>query len=487
MKRWIEQRVDRLANPMLVKEMYQSVHSKKFLAALWLLLVVSLSAYVIVYNSTHGGESGRAMFAVFGSLAYLMGVCVLPFLAFDNMREEVKGRTAELIDVTGLGAGRQVWGRLLASLVKVGLLYSVIAPFAVAAFLFKGIGLVTILLVLYVVLIGSMAACSVAILFGALTTIPKIRTLARIGFILLVLWALMMVMATGSIVMEVEWPPPGVSAGEFLGALAYITLLCGLGIWLICEAAANLITFEAAKSWGRTKIVLLLILALSLCVMFLMDVLTSGSLTGDEAIAMVAWVCIVSAICSLFWMTERTRVSRRTERKLERHDRLYGALLYPLTDGPASSAVFLLLLGGIAVGWVAFITGTGIVRYRSSMLTPVIVALVYALYLSALVIGAVRLMPPAWRTPTVRRVTLLVILLLNVVAAGAIEVGTIGGLGRVRSPLLTLLPLTHLISLGSRGRDPRWVHLLLPAFFALPLHAVVLVRHFRRYMREQFG
>ena len=302
MTEWIKDRMDRLANPLLVKEMYQSVHSKKFLAALWLLLGGALFTYAVVYLSRpESGECGGHMFAVFGTLTYLMALCVLPYLGFSNLYQEVEGRTIELVHITAITSARQVRGRLMAALTKVALLYAVVGPFAVTAFLFKGVGIEAIAFVLGLILIFSVPACALGIWFGALTSSKHIRVIARWGYVLVVGLTLFYGMVFGLASAQSFFFGFGMGGGPGLETI-FITLgvsapLALLATWFLCASAANILTFEADKCSGKTKLVLLVIVAAAFAAPVAVDAL-AGTGMDDEIIITLG---VLSTLFAALW------------------------------------------------------------------------------------------------------------------------------------------------------------------------------------------
>ena len=486
--------MDGLANPILVKEMYQSVHSKKFLVALWLLLVASLFTYVLVYlDAGPDGTCGGTMFGTFAVFTYLMSLCVLPYLAFSTLHEEIKGRTIELIHITKMDSRRHVRGRLLASLVKIGLLFSVLAPFTVAAFLFKGVAVETILLVLYLYFCSSLVACSVGIFFGALTSVERLQTVARWTYLLLIAFTLFG--APYTILVSFVAGPTGFGpiriGREILTAVGVYTTFTLLGVWFLSASSANLLTFEADKSSGRTKFILVIIVLASMGTPLAFGV---GGARIDEEIILTAVIvpCLFLALCSFLWLTDKERVCRRRQKKLERRGFFYRLLMYPFTDGPGSSALYLalvcLLLG---VGALVLLEHSGaaprqVAEARRYVVYPVIVVFVYALFFSALTWVMARLLPNRLRTATARRVLILSLVVLNCVAGVLVVTATGFGQASLRNPLTALMPMVYLLMLDDADFTVVNFDLFIPALVGIVIHVKLLWGHLRRYLRGDY-
>ncbi len=494
MIRWIKDRADRLANPLLVKEMYQSVHSRKFLAALWLLLGGALFTYVMVYVSgSHTGECGGHMFVVFGILTYVMALCILPYLGFSNLYQEVKGRTIELVHITAISSSRQVRGRLLASLVKVGLLYAVVGPFAVAAFLFKGVGIEMIGFVLALILIFSVPACALAIWFGALTSSKHVRTIARWGYVLVVIGTLFYGLGFAQAVTFGFSMGGGPDLEGMLVALGASALISLLVAWFLCASAANVLTFEADKCSGKTKLVLLLTVAAGYATPIVIDLLI-GAAIDEEVIVVLGFLASnIAALWCIFWAADRRRVARSLERRLERRGLLYRLGLFPFVDGPGSGLAYTALAFGVILAGTAALVWRDNWDWQLTYLVPPLMGFVYVLFFMALTRIVVRLLPVRWRTALTRRVTAVALVIVNLLVSALVLAGTPSRAWwdeAGHNPLFALSPLLYMRAAGEPLLDdynPAYLlPLLLPLTVGLGVCLVVGIRHFGRYMRGDY-
>ena len=490
------ERLDGLANPLLVKEMYQSMHSRRFLASLWIMLIASLFAYTVIYQGQgQDGECGEAMFVAFSAFAYVMGVCILPFISFSNLRKEIEGRTIELVNITRISATGQVTGRMLASLARVGLLYAVLGPFAVTAFLFKGVGVESILVALFVVLLLSMAACSLGIFFAALTA-TSVGTLARwlyFGvFVLAVISSTAFLEWCGS--MSYDQPSWG-DLGLVLGMMIVSVLLV---IALMSSAAANVLTFEADKSSARTKLILLLVVAAIMSFPVVIAIVEGYGL-GEEAVeVLLAWSCTIVGLFCAFWMMDRNHVRRRRQAGLTRRGVLYRIFWYPLTDGAGPSAAFLIITAVLMRGAIVLMSiiepfdsdWVGIYTFTLAAMV------VYVLYCSALVYFVMRFAAHRSRTPAARRMAMAVLIAGSFAASLVIRALGDYSAGDYLNPVGALLPSLYLTSAVWTGVYGRWsshagggaslFHLITPALIGGTFCIIVLARHMGRYLRGEF-
>ncbi|MEF8787658.1 MAG: hypothetical protein V5A84_01180 [Planctomycetota bacterium] len=419
MSEWLKNQVERLANPIVLKEMYQSLHSKKFLGALWLVLLISLFAYTTIYVSAAGGNSGAQMFGAFAGLSYLMGVAVLPYLGFSTLLQEIRGRTIELVNITTLTSNQHVRGRLYASLVRLMLLYTILVPFAVTAFLFKGIGVQTIVSILYALFMMSVVACAGGIFFGALTSLKRLGTIARWGYLLVIMAFLAMGLSGGSgFAAAGQYWNISLSA-EVLGMMAWYGLLAVLVTWLLIAAAANVLTFEADRCWGQTKLIVLLIVLALCAVPWVRRFVRGATVTTMGVLTTQVFAAILLGLAGYVWITEEDRMSQRWRRRLEGRGVFWWLLAYPWMDGPGSTAAFLILPVGVMGGSVAGLAASGS-GVDPEALVPAAMVMTYLLFYGTLARGGVLLLPRRYRTSMVVRVCMFGLLAVSMMAAALI-------------------------------------------------------------------
>ena len=476
----------KLANPILLKEMYQSLHSKKFLAALWLLLLASLFTYAVIYLGSTGRGCGDDMFTVFSIFTYLMGVCVLPYLAFSTLSQEVEGGTIELVNITTLNSTQHVRGRMMASLAKLGLLYAVLGPFAVTAFVFRGIGVQSILIVLFSIFVMSVAACALAVFFGALTSIEKVRTFAKWSYLAVLGFAVLGVL---TMLGQVFFGLGDISVSfEALVGIGIYAVIAWLAAWLCLAAAANILTFKADRCWCKTKIIAL-VMALAFCGWpWVLIAAGKMSLSPSNLYPTQIPAALVVGVVGLVWITEEHRVSRRWEKRLEEHGMFYRLLTYPLQDGRGPTAAFLLFTALVMGG--VYVSALSLPLSWLGLVAPAML-LSYVLFFSTLSWGGTRLLPQKYRNAWGRRVILLALVVVNIMASvlllsSGYEGGGSGVLGFVTNGLLPLHYVSWLDDLSILVVVRVLAPLALPAFVGVTYHLIVGGRHLRRHLNGQF-
>ena len=492
----IREKLDGLVNPLLVKEMYQSLHNRKFLAALWLMLGCSLVTYVTVYAGSGEEPCGDNMFGVFAFFMYVACVFVLPFLAFSNLEEEVKSRTIELVHITRMTARKHVRGRLLASLVKIGLIFSMVGPFAVAAFLFKGIGVFPIIFTLCLILLTSVVGCAIGIFFAALTSITQMRHVAKGLFILILLVSIFLPFTVVN-----AFSPFGRGFGggglagawviEALFSFGAVLILAVLAVWFLCAAAANTLTFEANKCSSRTKFIVLVAVAVSWA-MVVLPFVTLGEPLPEQAPAIFGTVAAIPLlVCGLFWLLAPDRVPYRFQRKFKRRSIAYQALMFPLTDGTGSTTAFLFIAFGLVfIGQLLLLLFPD-PEWRAGTASPVVLCAAYALFFSALTHGIVRLFPERFRTPKALKGAFLILLALNFIVPAVWAFASRTNRLPKPSPVTGLFPLVHFMAIARASsreyNDPRLLFdLFVPLTVGLIYHITAMARRFGRYMGGQY-
>lgn len=452
----IRDRLERWVNPMLVRQMYQSLHNRTFLASMWILVLAALVTYVVVFAGREAGSpAGGTMFLVFGGLFYLVAMLVFPYLAFTSLRREIKTGTIELIEITPMNASRRIRGRLLAVFTRLVLLYSVIGPFAMTAYLLGGVALWEIVLSLYTLLVASCVIVSLALFFASLASIKFIGSVGR-GVFFFVLVALFITGAprvfdgSGLMLMELD----GEGWRAILAYFIVLTLEGGLFVWFLCAASANVLTFQANKSSGRTKFIMLLLLISGLVAFGVTWLLADGDAHLLGRIERFA--CVLLGGSAIFWMTGEGRLRAHTAEKLEDRSGWYRAVFYPFTDGAGSTAIYLflaLLLLETGITMCCALGGLSLRRQTGHFYA--LSVLVYAPYFSSCAWVVGRCVPAKHRNAAVRRLIVVGFILGHLFCAAlwsGMNLHRYGsGAQYLENPLLGLFPFAFISTVKHSG------------------------------------
>jgi hypothetical protein len=485
----IKDRLDGAANPIMVKEMYQSLHSKFFMAFFWLLLVLALFIYY-VGGGSENEAAGDTMFSGFMVIMGLVMLLVIPIGAFYALYRDVTSRTIELVQITAMNARQLVRGRLMAAGMRIVLLLSLVAPFAVTSYLFGGLDLTSVLMVVYNLLLVSLGAVAVALFLSSLAVYRHLRMLAVLAFGAIILLGLLS--GLGAI--------PGLfmfGAAGFFGSgpgwadvltlLAGGTVMTALGIMLLSSATANSLTFPGNRSSARTKLIALFIVVAQFGSLLMMHAVTGSGFPADPMMfAMMA--CPFLGVCCLFWLTGDTRVPYRHQVWMERRGRL-GRLAYlPFRDGAFSTAVYVVLAMALVGAGALVLIGVDRwppVRSHVPIVYPIVLTLTYALYLSALAWGAVSLLPARLRTSLRRRAALLLLLILS----AGVMLASMAGHWELRREMpaaaTAFVPVLYIVSLYRLPSLTAFLlHMAGPLAVGLAGHAVIGIAERRRKSRS---
>lgn len=172
------------ANPIVVKEVRQSLKSKQFtfafgatlLAAIgWTVLAVSLGVPRIYYV-----PSGATLLVGYLCILILPLMVIIPFSAFRSLTAETEDSTFELLSISALSATQIVHGKMASALVQIVLYLSAIAPCIVLTYLLRGVSIFTILFVLGLTFTFSVSEAALALLFAAIGRTRMVQNAASV-------------------------------------------------------------------------------------------------------------------------------------------------------------------------------------------------------------------------------------------------------------------------------------------------------------------
>lgn len=177
------------SNPVLVKEVRQSLRSTffrvVFLLALLLTTIVAVGMLAFadpIRENTGSSMLGRGFFnATLASNAFC-AVALVPFAAFASMNAETDQNALELLQLSNLRPISIVLGKLLATAIVAVLVASVELPFAFLAWTIGGIDPVDMLVTLAVVLAFSLCLSAGAIAISSMARTRWVRIVLMVVF-----------------------------------------------------------------------------------------------------------------------------------------------------------------------------------------------------------------------------------------------------------------------------------------------------------------
>ncbi len=333
-------------NPILVREVRQSLRSRVFTGSFISLLVLAV-ALTLGLLGTHfddrfgdPGPFGPVLFQAMVGCFELALLGAVPLGAFMAMSEEWNAGTWEQLSLSGLVPARIVRGRLLASMVQAVLYSSALVPFLAASFLLHGLDLTVVLIALGWILCWSPCLTMLAIAMGSFGGPRMVRALLMIALVGILfgagslVWAVVDEVASNSSyvhTVEAKW---FLLFFSMLGALVF---LYGRGI------ACALLTHPEENRSTYMRIVTTVVMAMG--------------------VGVIAWVYadnpnssppyfIATGGLFAFWIpaalfaTEPERLSNRVASRVPKN-RFLALLAVPFLPGGGRGYVFLLLVSTV--------------------------------------------------------------------------------------------------------------------------------------------
>lgn len=375
-----ERLTDRL-NPILVKEVRQSLRGRYFRVSFWITLslatVVGMTVLLVRFANqddlalmVHGPEFFVAIFACLALATQIL----VPFSAFLSMGGEWDENTFDLLVLSNLKPWQIVIGKVQSAGVQALLFYSSFGPFLVFAFLLRGVDLLAIFLGLSVSFATSLLLSCLAV---AMSSFGQGR-FARL--VLMVLLAIVLVQST---FVTIAWAsgsmmiPGQLYRTEVLQALAAaISVATAVAAFFFAAACARLAHPEENRSTGL-RVMTLCSIAVGLCWLTIID---GSRVDDDSVIAAVLASHIALAISSLFFVTEPERLGRRVAVALPK-SAIKRALMTPLLPGGARGLLFYLFGSTLVIGWafVYSIIGAGRLVFHTGQVHALIALPLYGL------------------------------------------------------------------------------------------------------------
>jgi ABC-type transport system involved in cytochrome c biogenesis permease component len=184
-----------LFNPLLVREIRQSVRSKAFSSGIILTSVICLviMACGMIWTAKNGyisqsSDLGRNIFAIIYFILWTILCIAIPFSSATRFRNERKKGEFELFRITGISPKRIIMGKLQASLSQALLLSFVAAPFMMTCYLLRGISALDIFILLFVVFVLAIGLTQIGIFMGSLNLTTPFFSLLNIVYVLSLIW-----------------------------------------------------------------------------------------------------------------------------------------------------------------------------------------------------------------------------------------------------------------------------------------------------------
>lgn len=303
-----------LANPLMVKEVYQGFRGWGFTIGVMLLLVGSAIAFALVALDGNGFSEvlGAEFFSSLIVLVAIVGWLSIPAAAGMQLRGDINSDAMDLIAITGLSPWRIIWGRFQGGLLKLIVMLSCVLPFAVAATLLGGIGSTVIIITLIVLMAYSIMFIGMHIMFCAA---PAVDRRLSIPSMVIQMAVLLITLAFGLGMYQ---------AARFGSSFGLVAEIDANAWWIVLYLfahgtvsalvfmanATDMITFEAVRHYARSKRWLafwFLLVALPLSVVLFFD---KDAVDNDVPEAMFVGAMIPVCLFLVFYLGQQTQYSR---------------------------------------------------------------------------------------------------------------------------------------------------------------------------------
>ncbi len=341
--------VDRISdrfNPILVKELRQSLRGRAFRIAFICVLVLLTFASVgaLLSASRFGQAQGREFF--FGVYVCL-GLALyglVPFTAFSSLGGEWEENTFDLLVLSNLRPSHVVRGKVMSAGVQALLYLATFGPFLACAFLMQGVDLGAMLVVLGISFLWSLALSMLAI---ALSTLARQRFL-RIGMMVALAGALAtgFGMAMGG-AQELLREPELLRETEFLeGGVGFLLLGFFVTTLLFQIACNQLAHSEENRSTGlRLTTSGALLAGLTWASYMLIQHPSGDALSAIFIVILFLGVVMPSTL----FVSEPNPLGRRVSSEVAR-SRFWSWITSPWLPGGGRGVVFYLLHLGLLMG-----------------------------------------------------------------------------------------------------------------------------------------
>jgi len=228
-------------NPILVKEARQAVKSRQFV---WPFAVTLLAALVWSYWSAaqimQGGrlaeEPGLVSFGFFMIMLF-PAIILVPYSAFQSIGAERQESTLDLVWITTLSGRQIVIGKFLGAVLQLIAYSSAIAPCIIFTYFLQGVDIITMILVVFYSILGSMLLSSFTIMVstGIRNTYLSMATSAALLVMLIIVYC-----ATASFLGAAMFEPFFIGEVPWVAHLAVATIAASFLVLFLLAAGAQM-------------------------------------------------------------------------------------------------------------------------------------------------------------------------------------------------------------------------------------------------------
>ena len=333
-------------NPIVVKELRQTVRSQYLVSIVYFCLFLQLLATGIHLSDTTSYDlsrgSGGALFGfLFGILAFITCVFV-PVYVLVRLARERSGVNIDFLFVTTLSPGAIARGKFSSGLIISVMLFSLSMPFLAVTYFLRGVSLPSVFLALGLLFLVNALLIQASILLGSLFA-PDRRPQKVMPWVLAsagsLVWVVFMLLEGGGWRPGVSGLPPRTAILAGLGLFtAVYSLLYACSVCLLMPGSTN----RSLPVRVTVAVIWLLSGLLAHGYAFRKGVSSPGG-------AVMAWAVphvILLALMAFWAVSEREEPSPRVRRAIPAGD-LARLTAFPFFTGSANGVAWVLLFGGI--------------------------------------------------------------------------------------------------------------------------------------------
>ncbi|MFO1065838.1 MAG: hypothetical protein U0892_18400 [Pirellulales bacterium] len=403
-----------LMNPILVKEVRQSLKSRQFEISFGLTLLACIGwTFLFVFTRVpmiYYVPSGAQLLAGYLMILAVPLFVVIPFTAFRSLASEIEENTYELLSISALSAKQIIQGKMATSVLQIILYLSALTPCIMLTYLMRGVALQTLLL-----LVGMSAAVSVLLVSGGLLVGAVGRTKVGQGG-LSVLWLICLVIVffgtmgmfmDNSFANEFGTVPP---AYMLISSFAALTIGAAL-LALLMQTAASVIEFPSEnRSTPIRRRILILLTACLFWILVLFFAVPEQNAPWELAFIFMSGMFVVFLLIGTFMCGERGLIAPRAQRSLPA---TFVGRLFLTWLGPGGGVGYMFIVTTYVSVVMLFFSLWLIIGAPPSRWTAVPAMITLAMYL-ALYLGLLRLIMLAVgrhiQVPMVAAVAFMVVL-----------------------------------------------------------------------------
>jgi hypothetical protein len=330
-------------NPIVVKEMRQAVKGKFTSWTLMLILVIQLAIIgsVLVLSKDIGKNFsiGQGLFT--GLLGLLLLICLflVPIFTGSRLSQEKASNNVDLFFITTLKPSQIIWGKLFAALVVTLLFFTASLPFMTLTYLFRGLDLPTIFIVLAFDFLAVAACIQFCILLACLPGGIVSRIIRLLG-VIIALFIVFEIITASSYQMLYSGIGSTITTWHFWSRALTVESLVLIGIGLLFSLSVALISPVSANRLCGVR-TYMLFTWLSCGIISSIWFFTTGNRFYIQPWLM--FMVIMFGISMLASVCEHQTLSPRVVKDIPKN-RILRIPAFLLFSGPAGGVVFSLIM-----------------------------------------------------------------------------------------------------------------------------------------------